>query len=351
MMDSDKNGDVRREAADGREEGVVRPPNPEGAGEAGISAEPGSAPGGAEINAGPGSAPAGAEINAGPGSAQAGAETSAEPGSAQAGAEINAGPGSAQAGAETSAEPENAPAGVEISAEPGSAQAGAETSAEPGSAQAGAKANVGLESAPARAADVGAPPAPEASDAGQEARKRRAARAKKEIREWVVSIALALIAVFLIRSFLFTVIRVDGSSMAETLHDGERLIVTVLDVKLGGVQRGDVVICHYPSRTGLFGIKENFVKRVVGVSGDKILMLNGVTFVNGERVDEPYVAYPSPHYNGAWEVPQGHVFVCGDNRAGSNDSRNPQVGSIAQDEVVGKVRLVMWPLSGWRVIE
>ncbi len=178
----------------------------------------------------------------------------------------------------------------------------------------------------------------ETAPAPQDARR---AKAKKEIREWIVSIAVALIAVFLIRSFLFTVIRVDGDSMRETLHDGERLIVTVADVKLSGVQRGDVVICHYPGRTGLIGMKENFVKRVVGVAGDTIVMLNGATFINGDKIDEPFVAYPSPFINGAWEVPEGHVFVCGDNRAGSHDSRSADVGFIAEREIVGKVRLVM----------
>ena len=178
----------------------------------------------------------------------------------------------------------------------------------------------------------------------------RRAKAKKEIREWIVSIAVALLAVFLIRSFLFTVIRVDGDSMRETLHDGERLIVTVADVKLSGVQRDDVVICHYPGRTGLLGMKENFVKRVVGVAGDTIVMLNGDTFINGEKVEEPFVAYPSPFINGAWEVPEGYVFVCGDNRAGSHDSRSADVGFIAENEVVGKVRLVMWPLDAIRAV-
>ncbi len=197
--------------------------------------------------------------------------------------------------------------------------------------------------------DLSAKAESEAVAANQE-REARRVRARKETREWIVSIAVALIAVFLIRSFLFTIIRVDGDSMKETLHNGERLIVTVLDVKMNGVQRDDVVICHYPGRTGLLGMKENFVKRVVGVAGDKIVMLNGETYINGERVDEPFVAYPSPLIDGAWDVPEGYVFVCGDNRANSHDSRASDVGFIATSEIVGKVRLVMWPISAWRVV-
>ena len=184
----------------------------------------------------------------------------------------------------------------------------------------------------------------------EQAEAARRAKIRKEAREWVVSIAVALIAVFLIRSFLFTIIRVEGDSMKETLHDGERLVVTVLDVKLGGVQRDDVIICHYPGRTGLFGMPENFVKRVIGVAGDKIVMLNGETYVNGDRVEEPFVAYPSPMIDGAWEVPEGSVFVCGDNRANSHDSRSADVGFIKTGQIVGRVRLVMWPPNAWRVV-
>ena len=71
---------------------------------------------------------------------------------------------------------------------------------------------------------------------------------KKEAREWIVSIAAALLVVFFIRTFLFQIIRVDGDSMYSTLLNNERLLVSVLDVRLGNVERGDIVICHYPNR-------------------------------------------------------------------------------------------------------
>ena len=70
----------------------------------------------------------------------------------------------------------------------------------------------------------------------------------KEIRDWVLSLAAALLVVFLVRSYVFTIIRVDGGSMSPTLEDGERLFVTVLDMKLNGAERGDIVICNYPGR-------------------------------------------------------------------------------------------------------
>ena len=88
---------------------------------------------------------------------------------------------------------------------------------------------------------------------------------KKELREWVVSLVVALLIVLVARTFLFTLIRVDGDSMYDTLVNGERLFVTIADVKLKGVERGDVVICHYPNRGRTY-----FVKRVVGMPGDQV---------------------------------------------------------------------------------
>ncbi|MDL2206239.1 signal peptidase I [Eubacteriales bacterium OttesenSCG-928-N13] len=167
-------------------------------------------------------------------------------------------------------------------------------------------------------------------------------KAKKEIREWVSSIAFALIAFFLIRTFLFQVIAVKGDSMNSTLTDGDRMIVTVLDMKLGNPERGDVIICHYPNRDR----DENFVKRVIGVPGDTVLMANGITYVNGEPLDETsYIDNPDIRSYGPYEVPEGYYFVLGDNRNNSSDSRNPNVGFIARDQFIGKARYVFFPFD------
>ena len=126
----------------------------------------------------------------------------------------------------------------------------------------------------------GASEAPEAGKAGKPKKS-----VGREIREWVVALAAAVLIALLVRTFLFTLIRVDGNSMYDTLHNNERLFVSVIDVRLSGVERGDVVICHYPNRTspGLFGIETqtNFVKRVRGVPGDVVERKNNVTYING----------------------------------------------------------------------
>ena len=192
---------------------------------------------------------------------------------------------------------------------------------------------------------------------------------KKELREWVVSIAAALMIVFFIRTFLFQIIRVDGASMSTTLLDGERLYVSVLDMKLDEPQRGDIVICHYPNRG-----KTNFVKRVVGVPGDKVCRLQGVTRVLYEVTDENgevktvedmmddrwalYFPYGSTEDYAPYTLGEDEYFVVGDNRYNSHDSRdwndaNPEgdVGPITSDMIIGKVRTVIWPISEIRNVD
>ena len=184
-----------------------------------------------------------------------------------------------------------------------------------------------------------------------------APRVKKEIREWAVSLTVALVAVLLIRTFLFTTVGVAGPSMESTLYTGDRLIVTILDVKLGGLNRFDVVVCHYPDRS------EQFVKRVIGLPGETVEVKNGVTLINGEPLEEPFL-YPDKveKYRAGKldfppvEVPQGHYFVMGDHRDDSNDSRpNPArrlaPKLIAQDQILGHARYIMWPLDRIGAVE
>lgn len=185
---------------------------------------------------------------------------------------------------------------------------------------------------------------------------------KKELREWIMAIAVALMIVFFIRSFIFQIIRVDGKSMYDTLDNNERLFVTVYDVKFGDVERGDVVICHYPNRGNT-----NFVKRVVAVPGDTLYCRDGVTHVvyetkdeNGEtvKVDEMldennkynYFVGTSGDYNN-FTLGEDQYFMVGDNRYNSHDSRAGDVGPISKDMIVGHVRTVIWPLSNRRTVK
>ncbi len=190
----------------------------------------------------------------------------------------------------------------------------------------------------------------------------------QELREWIFSLIAALAIVLVLQNFAFTLIRVDGASMNPTLVDCERLFVTVYDVKFGDVERGDVVICHYPNRGRTF-----FVKRVVAVPGDTVYRYMGVTHVvyettdeNGQTitVDEPLDnQYVSIFYNlnndyEAYTLGADEYFVVGDNRGNSHDSRDwndsdpsRDVGPITKDMITGHVRCVFWPLNEIRPID
>ncbi len=177
----------------------------------------------------------------------------------------------------------------------------------------------------------------------------------KEIREWITSLVAAFLIVGVIHFFLFTIIRVDGSSMETTLHSGERLFVTVADVKFGsGVERGDVVICHYPNRGNT-----NFVKRVVAVPGDTIYRENGVTHVIYSVTENGVTKIYDDALEGSGSrtdmektvLGENEYFVVGDNRYNSHDSRSDDVGVITKSMITGHVRYVIWPLSDIRTVE
>lgn len=173
---------------------------------------------------------------------------------------------------------------------------------------------------------------------------------KKELFDWLKALIGALILVVLIRSFLFTIIRVDGPSMSDTLINNDRLFVSVLDMRIKGPDRFDVVILHYPDRG-----QEKFVKRVIGLPGDTIQVENGLLSVNGVVYEEPYLTdsrtarFDRASSNFTITLGEDEYFVMGDNRDNSNDSR--AIGVISGDMFVGKVRAIIWPADRWGLVE
>ena len=162
----------------------------------------------------------------------------------------------------------------------------------------------------------------------------RAERAK--FWEAAALIGAALLLAFVVRTNLFTVIRVDGQSMRETYQDGDLLLVTLPDLRLSGPRQGDVVILHYPGQRGLF------VKRVVALGGQVVSIDRGQVIVDGQSVQNPPRAVTDEDSLAPLQVPEGSVFVLGDNRPSSADSRS--VGCIDQRLLVGRVRL-KWSLA------
>jgi len=137
-------------------------------------------------------------------------------------------------------------------------------------------------------------------------------------------------------------IRVDGFSMLPTLQSHQYVLVNRLAYRLGSPQTGDVIVFHYPRDP-----EQEYIKRVIGLPGDRVQIANGEVMVNGMLIDEPYIA-DAPLYQTEWTVPENSLFVLGDNRNNSSDSHN--WGPVPMEYVVGKAVLIYWPLENWGLI-
>lgn len=138
-------------------------------------------------------------------------------------------------------------------------------------------------------------------------------------------------------------VRVDGFSMRPTLEDGEFVLVSKMSYRFGQVDRGDIIVFHFPRNPD-----EELIKRVIGLPGDHISVQAGAVSVNGQVINEPYIA-STPTYSGEWDVTDGQLFVLGDNRNNSNDSKD--WGLLPLDKVVGKAVIIYWPPPFWNVLE
>lgn len=138
-------------------------------------------------------------------------------------------------------------------------------------------------------------------------------------------------------------VRVDGFSMQPTLQDGEFVLVSKLSYKFGDFQRGDIIVFDFPMNPD-----EELVKRIIGVPGDHVKVRDSHVYVNEQMLNENYIAQ-APLYSGDWIVPDGTLFVLGDNRNNSNDSKD--WGLLPQGNVVGKAVLIYWPPKFWKVLD
>jgi len=131
--------------------------------------------------------------------------------------------------------------------------------------------------------------------------------------------------------------------MHPTLENGEFILVNKLAYKLGRPNHGDIVVFRYP-----LDPKEDLIKRVIGLPGDRISVRNGSLFINGQAIPENYIA-AAPEYTGDWEVPAGEIFVLGDNRNDSSDSHS--WGMLPLQNVVGKAVVIYWPPPEWNLLQ
>jgi signal peptidase I len=178
----------------------------------------------------------------------------------------------------------------------------------------------------------------------------RAKKEKNELWEWSKALLIAFGIAALIRFFLFTPIVVDGESMMPTLKNGDRMVVNKIGYMVGKPHRFDIVVFHAPEQ-------KKYIKRVIGLPGDHLEYKNDQLYINGKEIPEPYLdQYKSLITEGSLtddftlediagvdKIPEGYIFVMGDNRRYSKDSR--LIGLVAIDEVLGNTGFVFWPFN------
>jgi len=162
--------------------------------------------------------------------------------------------------------------------------------------------------------------------------------------EWIIAIGLALLLFLVLRMFVFRVATVSGDSMLPTLEDGDRLILNRAAVVFGELRTGDIVAYPYPGDPS-----EYHIKRVIGVYGDVVDFVDGGFIINGQPLDDAFSYVPTSWGNVHFPliVEEGYLFVLGDNRNASKDSRYATVGNIANQDIIGRVLVRIWPFDSF----
>ncbi len=155
--------------------------------------------------------------------------------------------------------------------------------------------------------------------------------------DWIAIASVVLVAVTLVLTYVFQLVGVVGNSMEPTLHNGDRLLLS----STGSVyQSGDIVVIDRYT-------EEPLIKRVIAVGGDTVEIVDSVVMVNDNPLYETYAKFEDAHANGRYyekiTVPRGYLFVLGDNRDHSQDSRDQDIGLIATSDVIGRAVYCIWP--------
>ena len=159
---------------------------------------------------------------------------------------------------------------------------------------------------------------------------------KQWLRELLESVLPALVIVLVVNIFLAQATRVEGQSMEPNLHNNERLIIEKISYRFHQPGRGDIVVLRRPNKS-----VEPLIKRVIGLPGETVRIVEGRVYIDDVPLDEPYLDQATWGDTHAQRVPEDHVFVLGDNRRASNDSR--AFGMVPLDDIIGRAWVRYWP--------
>ena len=151
----------------------------------------------------------------------------------------------------------------------------------------------------------------------------------------IIPYIIVIILVLLFKKFLYAPIRVNGESMMKTLHDGDIMILDIIDYRLHGLKRFDIVVVDEGD--------ELIIKRVIGLPGDTVEYKNNKLYINGKKVNDKYASEKTKDFSVL--VPKNEYFVLGDNRTNSLDSR--AFGTFSSKKIKGKTSMIVFPFSRW----
>ncbi len=184
------------------------------------------------------------------------------------------------------------------------------------------------------------------AETNQPGRNRDWSSTIQDLRGWARDIFFAALAAVLIVIFVVQPVKVEGTSMQPNLADQERIFVSKFIYHFSDIRRGDVIVFWYPN-----DVSKSFIKRVIGLPGDRVEIRKGDVYINGNKLGEPYVGpeYRDDSFHRIVEIPLRQYFVLGDHRSSSNDSRS--WGLVPEAQIFGKAVFRYWPLAKLGMID
>lgn len=172
---------------------------------------------------------------------------------------------------------------------------------------------------------------------------------KREIISTILYLLVVVALTFLFVRYVGQRTHVNGSSMNVTLEDGDNLIVDKISYRFKDPERFDIIVFPYQYKEDTY-----YIKRIIGLPGETVQVIDGMVYINGELLDESYgkeVMNSAGVALNPIELGEDEYFVLGDNRNNSSDSRDPSVGNIQKDQIIGKAFLRIWPLNKFGILK